>query len=149
MSSKRLDGSRVPMQIIIGTRFQPAPTGPACGSTWWSEESALAIAALHASWYRPTMLTLTRKVGHRTFIGAIEIEVVDVGRDDVVLRLSGLEDESAVKVADASHETPSPHPRPAARRRRVDGSCRRHDRTSRSSSRSDEPDEARSATVRP
>ncbi|MGH1349080.1 MAG: hypothetical protein ACRBN8_46545 [Nannocystales bacterium] len=63
------------------------------------------------------MLTLTRKVGQRTFIGAIEVEVVDVGRDEVVLRLSGIEDESAVKLADASDEEPSPRPRPAARRR--------------------------------
>ena len=64
------------------------------------------------------MLTLTRKVGQRTFIGAIEVEVVDVGRDEVVLRLSGVDDESAIELADASDEEPSPRPQPAARRRR-------------------------------
>ena len=72
------------------------------------------------------MLTLTRKVGQRTLIGAIEIEVevVDVGTGGVVLRLSGVEDESAIKLADASGEDPSPRPRPAARRRRVMPSSR-------------------------
>jgi len=70
------------------------------------------------------MLTLTRKVGQRTFIGAIEIEVVDVGMGGVVLRLSGVEDESTIKLVDASGEEPSPRPRPATRRRRVMPSSR-------------------------
>ena len=65
------------------------------------------------------MLTLSRKVGQRTFIGAIEVEVVDVGRDGVVLRLSGVEDESSIQLADASDEEPSPRPRSPAHRRRV------------------------------
>ena len=63
------------------------------------------------------MLTLTRKVGQRTFIGTIEVEVVEVRRDGVVLRVHGVEDESSVRVVDASYENPSPSARPAPRRR--------------------------------
>jgi hypothetical protein len=70
------------------------------------------------------MLTLTRKVGQRTLIGAIEVEVVDVGRDEVVLRLSGIEDESTVELADASDQEPSRRPRPEARQRPVMPSSR-------------------------
>ena len=63
------------------------------------------------------MLTLTRKLGQRTFIGTIEVEVVEVRWDGVVLRVHGVEDESSVRAVDASHEDPSPSSRPAPRRR--------------------------------
>ncbi|MBB88488.1 MAG: hypothetical protein CMP06_14510 [Xanthomonadales bacterium] len=65
------------------------------------------------------MLALTRKIGQRTFIGAIEIEVVELRLDGVVLRVHGVEDESTIRLAEASHEDPSPRPRPAPRRRVV------------------------------
>lgn len=65
------------------------------------------------------MLTLTRKVGQRTFIGAIEVEVVELRRDSVVLRVHGVEDESTIRLIDASHEEPSPRPPLHARRRVV------------------------------
>lgn len=64
------------------------------------------------------MLTLTRKIGQRTLIGTIEVEVVELCRDGVVLRLSGVEDESTIKLVDAPHEGHSPRPYPAPRRRR-------------------------------
>ncbi|MGH1348936.1 MAG: hypothetical protein ACRBN8_45810 [Nannocystales bacterium] len=70
------------------------------------------------------MLTLTRKAGQRTFIGAIEVEVVHVGRGEVRLRLSGVDDEAAIELVDASGEQPSPRSQPAARRRRVVPSSR-------------------------
>ena len=53
------------------------------------------------------MLTLTRKVGQRTFIGSIEVEVVDIVRDGVVLRVHGVENESSVTLADSSSEEAS------------------------------------------
>ena len=64
------------------------------------------------------MLTLTRKIGQKTLIGTIEVEVVELDRDGVVLRLSGVEDESTIKLVDAPHEHPSPRPHPGPRRRR-------------------------------
>lgn len=64
------------------------------------------------------MLTLTRKIGQRTLIGTIEVEVVNIGRDGVELRLSGVEDESAIELVDVAHESPTPRPRAAPRRRR-------------------------------
>ncbi|MCR9165493.1 MAG: hypothetical protein ACE37F_00575 [Nannocystaceae bacterium] len=63
------------------------------------------------------MLTLTRKVGQRTLIGSIEVEVVEVRRDGVVIRLHGVEDESTVNLVDTSFSDTSS--RPATRRRRV------------------------------
>lgn len=65
------------------------------------------------------MLTLTRKVGQRTFIGKIEVEVVEVRWDSVLLRVHGVEDESTIRLVDSSHEDTSRPQRPAPRRRVV------------------------------
>ena len=72
------------------------------------------------------MLTLTRKIGQRTFIGAIEIEVVEVRRDGVVLRVHGVEDEATIRLAEALHENHPPRPRPAPRRRVLVPSSQQH-----------------------
>jgi hypothetical protein len=63
------------------------------------------------------MLTLTRKVGQRVLIGAIEVEVVETRWDSIVLRVHGVEDEATIQLVDTP-EAPSPT-RPKPRRRRV------------------------------
>ena len=59
------------------------------------------------------MLTLTRRIGERILIGDITVEVVDVNRGGITIRLHDI-DESAVELVD----TPGAPP-PAPSRRRV------------------------------
>ena len=59
------------------------------------------------------MLTLTRRIGERILIGNITVEVVDVNRNGVTIRLHDV-DESAIDLVD----TPTP-PRPTSFRRRM------------------------------
>lgn len=60
------------------------------------------------------MLTLTRNVGQRIFIGGITVQVVDATRNEVTLRVIGAE-ESSIQLVD----TPAPAHLRTPQRRKV------------------------------